>query len=124
MNPTVRGRVTALALAASFAPVLAQAHGVAGARFFPATLAVDDPAVADELSLPTVSHMDGETDVSGEYSKRLTSTLGVSFGETWSRQTEPGSPAASDAMRVRQDRREARREGESGHAAADSRIHR
>jgi hypothetical protein len=31
-------------------PVLA--HGVAGDRFFPATLAVDDPAVADELSLP------------------------------------------------------------------------
>ncbi|MGA8317897.1 MAG: hypothetical protein WB768_18855, partial [Bradyrhizobium sp.] len=26
-----------------------------GARFFPATLATDDPCVADELSLPTVS---------------------------------------------------------------------
>lgn len=95
MNPIVRGRVAALALAASVAPVMAHAHGIAGARFFPATLAVDDPAVADELSLPTVSRMDGETDVSGEYSKRLTSTLGVSFGETWTRLTEPGSPAAS-----------------------------
>src|SRR5450631_3286738 len=30
-------------------------HGIAGKRFFPATLATDDPFVADELSLPTVS---------------------------------------------------------------------
>ena len=28
-------------------------HGFVGQRFFPATLAVDDPFVADELSLPT-----------------------------------------------------------------------
>jgi len=95
MKPSIRGHMAALALAASLAPVLAHAHGIAGARFFPATLAVDDPAVADELSLPTVSRMDGETDISGEYSKRLTSTLGVSFGETWTRLNEPGSPAAS-----------------------------
>src|SRR6476646_5026684 len=31
------------------------AHGFAGKRFFPATLATDDPFVADELSLPTLS---------------------------------------------------------------------
>ena len=29
------------------------AHGLAGKRFFPATLATEDPFVADELSLPT-----------------------------------------------------------------------
>lgn len=94
MNPVFRGRVLALALGASLAPVLAQAHGVAGARFFPATLAVDDPAVADELSAPTLSRMGGETDISAEFSKRLTSSLGVSFGETWTRLKEPGAPAA------------------------------
>src|SRR5262245_27496680 len=33
----------------------ARAHGVVGQRFFPATLAIDDPFVADELSFPTVS---------------------------------------------------------------------
>jgi len=33
----------------------ARAHGVVGQRFFPATLAIDDPFVADELSLPTAS---------------------------------------------------------------------
>ena len=98
MIPTFRGRVAALALAASLPASLAQAHGVAGARFFPATLTVDDPAVADELSLPTISHLEGEgaqTDISGEYSKRLTSTLGVSIGETWSHLTSDGQPAAS-----------------------------
>lgn len=31
------------------------AHGFAGKRFFPATLATEDPFVADELSLPTIS---------------------------------------------------------------------
>ncbi len=30
-----------------------QAHGIAGDRVFPATLTIDDPAVGDELSLPT-----------------------------------------------------------------------
>jgi hypothetical protein len=33
----------------------ASAHCFVGARFLPATLNVDDPCVADELSLPTVS---------------------------------------------------------------------
>src|SRR5579872_4689881 len=32
----------------------AAAHGIVGDRFFPATLITDDPAVADELSLPTI----------------------------------------------------------------------
>ena len=98
MTMSIRGRVAAVAVAASLSPALAHAHGVAGARFFPATLAVDDPAVADELSLPTVSYLEGdaaETSISGEYSKRLTSTLGVSFGETWTRLKADGEPAAS-----------------------------
>jgi hypothetical protein len=33
----------------------ASAHCLVGARFFPATLATDDPCVADEMSLPTVA---------------------------------------------------------------------
>ena len=41
----------------------AVAHGVAGKRFFP-PLATDDPFVADELSLPTVSMI--KRSVSGE----------------------------------------------------------
>ena len=33
----------------------ALAHGFAGDRFFPATILTDDPFVADEMSLPTVT---------------------------------------------------------------------
>jgi hypothetical protein len=32
----------------------ASAHCIVGNRFFPATLNVDDPCVADELSMPTI----------------------------------------------------------------------
>ena len=35
----------------------ADAHGLIGKCFLPATLAIDDPFVADELSLPTISHI-------------------------------------------------------------------
>ncbi len=35
----------------------AWAHGVAGKRFFPATLTIEDPFVAAELALPTVLHV-------------------------------------------------------------------
>ncbi len=71
----------------------AWAHGLAGKRFFPATLATDDPFVADELSLPTIFRikMPGtgdkpptkETDLSAELSKRLTRDLGISLGGTF-----------------------------------------
>jgi hypothetical protein len=64
-------------------------HGFAGARFFPATLSTDDPFVADELSLPTVSTIrtpdDGgtrETDISVDIAKRITPQLGIEIGET------------------------------------------
>src|SRR3954464_5817328 len=69
-------------------PVLA--HGVAGDRFFPATLAIDDPAVADELSLPTIAILKNadnarQVDLSFEYSKRITELFGVSVGDTYTR---------------------------------------
>lgn len=91
------GRAALLGAAANLClcPAAGWAHGIAGDRFFPATLAVDDPAVADELSLPTVSQMDGQTDVSAEYSKRITRTLGVSFGGDWTHAPAPGQPAAN-----------------------------
>jgi len=74
----------------------ASAHGLIGQRFFPATLTIDDPFVADELSLPTVSHIrvpgDGtldnrptlQTDLSAELSKRLTPDLGLSLSGSYS----------------------------------------
>jgi hypothetical protein len=64
-------------------------HGFAGARFFPATLSTDDPFVADELSLPTVSTIrtpdDGGTrqiDISVDIAKRITPQFGIEIGET------------------------------------------
>jgi hypothetical protein len=68
----------------------AAAHGIVGDRFFPATLITDDPAVADELSLPTINSFktvddppNTQTDISAEWSKRLTSRFGVSFDGAW-----------------------------------------
>jgi hypothetical protein len=82
------------------APVAA--HGVAGDRFFPATLATDDPAVADELSLPTIAHVRTgddpsatQTDIAGEYSKRLTRNLGISFAGAWTHLSSPGEAPQS-----------------------------
>ena len=56
----------------------AYGHGFAGARFFPATLSTDDPFVADELSLPTVSSIvtpDGggtrDTQISSDIALRI-----------------------------------------------------
>lgn len=71
----------------------AAAHGFAGKRFFPATLATDDPFVADELSLPTVSRrtVAGEGDEPGaretatsfDIAKRITKSFGVEVGATY-----------------------------------------
>jgi len=67
----------------------AQAHGTAGNRIFPPTLTVDDPSVADELSLPTFSYQrqnaapDGSapstrtSDLGIEWDKRITENLGI-----------------------------------------------
>lgn len=66
----------------------AYAHGFAGKRFFPATLSIDDPFVADETDF-TVNHIKapdedgvktGITAYTFEYSKRLTSRFGLSVG--------------------------------------------
>jgi hypothetical protein len=80
----------------------AMAHCFVGARFFPATLAIDDPCVADELSIPTVAWSRTsdqpsaqEIDISGEFSKRITETFGVSISPTWTHIAQPGSPSVS-----------------------------
>jgi hypothetical protein len=69
---------------------LAYGHGFAGPRFFPATLSTDDPFVADELSLPTVSSIvtpdDGgtrDTEISSDIALRITPEWDIEFGETF-----------------------------------------
>ena len=66
-------------------PHPAAGHGFAGARFFPSTLATDDPFVNDELSLPTISTIgtpEGrETTISVEIAKRITPNFGIELNE-------------------------------------------
>jgi len=74
-------------------PFAADAHGIAGNRFFPATLVVEDPFVADEAALPTIStHTESasdegpktrETEIEYEFAKRLTSRFGISVGQAY-----------------------------------------
>jgi hypothetical protein len=74
------------------------AHGFAGKRFFPATLATDDPFVADELSLPTIASRRTADDTleqsaSIDVSKRITSDFGIGFGATYLRLRPTDGPA-------------------------------
>src|SRR5215831_13467806 len=93
---------TLLALAVACASLAlcdqALAHGFAGKRFFPATLVIDDPFVADELSLPTISYLKSsddppvrETDFSIDVSKRVTENFGVGFGATYKQLQQEGT---------------------------------
>ncbi len=62
------------------------AHGFASKRFFPATLAVDDPFISDELSF-VVNHIQEPNqktnEVSLAYSKRITPHFGIEFGDAY-----------------------------------------
>src|SRR5262249_3881835 len=92
--------VASLAIAATL-PGSGYAHGFAGNRFFPATIARDDPSVADELSLPTLSTLRSADDpptreqaLSAEFSKRITSDLGFSLATDYQRLTPQGGPTS------------------------------
>jgi hypothetical protein len=80
----------------------ATAHEIVGNRFFPATLAIDDPGVNDELAFPTISAFKNgddpsakELDISGEFSKRITENFAVSVARTWTELRPPDGPKAS-----------------------------
>ena len=91
-------------LAAVAASTAARAHEIVGNRFFPATLAIDDPGVNDEMALPTISISKTGDDpsfkqlnVSGEFAKRITEDFAISVSPTWSRLYAPGGPAMNGA---------------------------
>jgi hypothetical protein len=80
----------------------APAHTIVGNRVFPATLAIDDPGVNDELALPSFAYTaaanyDGTLGplsytLGWEYAKTITADLGFSVGSvghTWQR--NPGA---------------------------------
>jgi hypothetical protein len=78
------------------------AHGIAGDRVFPATIATDDPSAASELSLPTVSwqhnarddsgNIPSETDVGGELDVLVAPNFALGIAPTWTSQTAKGEP--------------------------------
>jgi hypothetical protein len=79
-------------------PWPAFSHGFAGARFFPATLATDDPFVANELSLPTFQAIrqpgDQPTktfDLSTDVALKLTPNFGIEIGDGYQFQKAVGS---------------------------------
>jgi hypothetical protein len=86
------------ALAAPFLPQDALAHGFAGQRFFPATIETDDPFVADEMSLPTMTLNpragDGsrDADIGFDLAKRITPEFGITVGDEWRYVRAPGAP--------------------------------
>ncbi len=82
----------------------ATAHEIAGNRFFPATLAIDDPGVNDELAVPTISMTKSgdeppvkELDFSGEYSRRITEAFAISVAPAWTHLYAPGGPTGAGA---------------------------
>jgi hypothetical protein len=109
-GPTVNNWIIAwsrigatLTVALSILPASALAHGLVGKRFFPATIATDDPFVSDELSLPTISSVrtnasgdepaSRETSISGEFSKRITPDFGISLGVEHQHISPDGQPS-------------------------------
>ena len=94
-----RGWLTAIALRCG--NTAASAHGVAGARVFPVTLTIDDPGVADEVSLPALTYVrDGAENGSGpshdydfgfEYDKTITSNTALIFNDGYDVQQTNGA---------------------------------
>ena len=89
---------------AALASLPAGGHEIVGNRFFPATLAIDDPGVNDELAFPTVSMFKtgddpsaNELDISAEFSKRITEDFAISVAPTWTHLYAPGGPAMMGA---------------------------
>jgi len=83
----------------------AAAHEIAGNRFFPATLTIDDPGVNDEFSMPTFQSTKSgdeppvrQLDFSSEFSKRITEAFAISVSPTWTRLFPPGGPTGSGAI--------------------------
>src|SRR5271163_1237107 len=74
----------------------ALAHCFVGARFLPATLAIDDPCVADEMSIPTVAWSKtgdvppaSQLDLEFDFSKRITENFGVTVSQGWTSIRQP-----------------------------------
>jgi hypothetical protein len=83
----------ALLCAGALLHAQAYAHAVCGSRVYPVTLTLDDPGVADEVTIPQIVYTraaaDGgpgpshDTDIQFEYDKRLTDEFGFAFNDDY-----------------------------------------
>ena len=88
----------AVALSAATSPALA--HAIAGDRVFPVTLTLDDPGVADEITLPQVVFQPGsgpssQTQLQWEFDKRITPTTALIYNQGFDILTATGSKRAT-----------------------------
>jgi len=86
------------------AAAAAHAHGIVGDRFFPPTIATDDPFATDELMLPSVSYFKspagdgspavGTTDVGFEFDKEIFPKFALGISGDWLNQKPDGQRAS------------------------------
>jgi hypothetical protein len=82
--------------------VTAHAHGFVGDRFFPPTIAMDDPFATDELLLPSVSYSKNAdnppvatTDVGFEFDKEIFPKFAFGVSGDWLNQKPDRAPSSS-----------------------------
>lgn len=95
---------TLVAVGLGIAITNADAHGIVGDRFFPPTIATDDPFAVDELTLPTVSYFKSPaaggnpaaatTDVGFEFDKEVFPKFALGISGDWLHLKPDGEPAA------------------------------
>jgi len=97
-----RGAAALCVIAPSLLPVNAAAHAVAGNRVFPATMAVDDPGVGDEINL-NFGHLQSDTGdgdkqntntTTLEWDKRITPAFQLSVTSTYVNLNAPNGGSA------------------------------
>jgi hypothetical protein len=92
--------LASIILPSFFSSTPAIAHGVVGQRFFPATIATDDPFAADELALPTITSFDHETDYEFEYSKSILPGFAIEVGVGYADATSDGGANGFDNLEI------------------------
>jgi len=101
MNPLPSRAAVAAAVILLSANSAALAHGFAGDRFFPATILTDDPFVADEMSLPTITldptASDGsrQLGIGSDLSVLITPSWDFTIGSQWQHIRSPGLPTVT-----------------------------
>jgi hypothetical protein len=95
---------SAVLTAVHFGTESAAAHGFAGDRFFPPTIATDDPFATDELMFPSVSYFKspagngspavGTTDIGFEFDKEIFPKFALGISGDWLNLKPDGQRAA------------------------------